>query len=140
MGYSLVVKKKKRTMYGSTFMIIGSSMTQRAFELENLGFGIDLAHWYSRFIDIVIRGHSGYNSRWTLLGIKEMIGLYKPQIGCIFLGNNQFLHCQIIIFWQNDTRLFLFIKPIFIAEIILAFDAWITACIICCVNLVLFTL
>lgn len=75
-------------MYGSTFMIIGSSMTQRAYELEHLGFGIDLAHWYTRFIDIIIRGHSGYNSRWTLLGIKEIVGLYKPTIVCIFLGNN----------------------------------------------------
>lgn len=88
MVYSLVARKKKRTMYGSTFMIIGSSMTQRAFDRETMGFGIDLANWYTRFIDIIIRGHSGYNSRWTLLGIKEMIGLYKPTIACVFLGNN----------------------------------------------------
>jgi len=88
MSSSLKKKNLKKTMYGSTFMIIGSSMTQRAYELEYLGFGIDLAHWYTRFIDIIIRGHSGYNSRWTLLGIKEIIGLYKPTIVCIFLGNN----------------------------------------------------
>jgi lysophospholipase L1-like esterase len=84
----LTIKKRKTAMYGSTLMFIGSSMTQRAFELENLGFGIDLANWYTRFIDIIIRGHSGYNSRWTLLGLKEMIGQYKPTIVCIFLGNN----------------------------------------------------
>ena len=48
-------------------MIIGSSMVQKAHEPEEMGFGIGFSNWYSRLADILIRGQSGYNSRWTLM-------------------------------------------------------------------------
>ena len=69
-------------------MLIGSSMTQKAFDLEQEGFGIGLSDWYNRLADIIVRGQSGYNSRWTLLGINELLGPYKPDLVVLFLGNN----------------------------------------------------
>lgn len=69
-------------------MIVGSSMTQRAYNMEHLGFGIGLSDWYSRVADIFLRGQSGYNSRWTLASLPELIGPHKPDMAIIFLGNN----------------------------------------------------
>lgn len=69
-------------------MIVGSSMTQRAYSIEHLGFGIGLSDWYSRVADIFLRGQSGYNSRWILASLPELIGPHKPDMAIIFLGNN----------------------------------------------------
>ena len=69
-------------------MIVGSSMTQRAFDLKYLGFGIGLCDWYSRLADVFLRGQSGYNTRWTLATLPDMIGSHKPDMAIIFLGNN----------------------------------------------------
>lgn len=63
-------------------------MTQKAFELQHAGFGIGLADWWSRTADIIVRGQSGYNSRWTLLGFNEILGSFKPDMVVLFLGNN----------------------------------------------------
>ena len=71
-----------------TIMIIGSSMTQKAFDTENWGFGIGLSDWYNRTADIIVRGQSGYNTRWTLLGFNKLLGNYKPDLFVFFLGNN----------------------------------------------------
>jgi lysophospholipase L1-like esterase len=74
-----------------SIMIIGSSMTQRAYDLQHLGFGIGLSDWYSRLADIYLRGQSGYNSRWTLASLQDLIGPHKPDMAIIFLGNNDSL-------------------------------------------------
>jgi len=69
-------------------MLIGSSMTQRAYDPIHVGFAIGLTHWYTRLADIILRGQDGFNSRWTLLGIDEIIGNYKPDLTVLFIGNN----------------------------------------------------
>lgn len=69
-------------------MLLGSSMTQKAFDLKEQGFGISLSDWYQRIADIITRGQSGYNSRWTLHGISEIVGTYCPDMTILFLGNN----------------------------------------------------
>jgi len=69
-------------------MIIGSSMTQKAFDVTQQGFGISISDWYTRLADVIIRGQSGYNSRWTLMILHEIIGNYTPDMTAVFLGNN----------------------------------------------------
>jgi lysophospholipase L1-like esterase len=69
-------------------MIIGSSMVQRAFQVEYFGFGIGLSDWYTRIADILWRGLGGYNSRWLLQGWKDIIGTNKPHLTIVFIGNN----------------------------------------------------
>ena len=69
-------------------MIVGSSMTQRAYDSEHQGFGIGLSDWYSRYADVFLRGQSGYNTRWTLATLPDLIGPHKPDMAIIFLGNN----------------------------------------------------
>lgn len=71
-----------------SIMIVGSSMTQRAYDSQHQGFGIGLSDWYSRFADVFLRGQSGYNTRWTLATLPDLIGPHKPDMAIIFLGNN----------------------------------------------------
>jgi isoamyl acetate esterase len=82
------VAQSRKSFSSIVVMLIGSSMTQKAFDVTFQGFGIGLADWYSRIADIIVRGQSGYNSRWTLQGLPEIIGPYKADITTIFLGNN----------------------------------------------------
>ena len=63
-------------------------MVQRAFDPQWDGFAIGLSHWYTRVADLIVRGQSGYNSRWTLLSLPELIGSYTPDMCILFLGNN----------------------------------------------------
>lgn len=69
-------------------MIVGTSMIQRAYSVKYMGFGIGLSDWYSRLADIFLRGQSGYNSRWILTSLPELIGSQKPDMAILFLGNN----------------------------------------------------
>ena len=69
-------------------MLIGSSMTQRAFDPTYQGFGIGLTDWYTRIADVILRGLSGYNSRWLLAGFRAIIGGYFPDLVVLFIGNN----------------------------------------------------
>jgi lysophospholipase L1-like esterase len=52
------------------------------------GFGIGLSNWYNRFADLIFRGQSGYNSRWTLQCIDSILEGYSPNLVFLFLGNN----------------------------------------------------
>lgn len=46
------------------FVLFGDSITQRSFGPG--GWAAALADTYTRRVDIVNRGYSGYNSRWAL--------------------------------------------------------------------------
>ena len=71
-----------------SIMIVGTSMVQRAYSMKHMGFGIGLSDWYSRLADIFLRGQSGYNSRWILASLPELIGPQRPDLVILFLGNN----------------------------------------------------
>ena len=47
-----------------TIVLFGDSFTQRAFMPGQ--WGARLATWYDRTADVILRGYSGYNSRWIL--------------------------------------------------------------------------
>lgn len=44
--------------------IFGDSITEESF--GDGGWGASLAHHFSRTVDVVLRGYSGYNTRWAL--------------------------------------------------------------------------
>ncbi|KAK7319788.1 hypothetical protein RJT34_04513 [Clitoria ternatea] len=44
--------------------LFGDSITQDSFTQD--GWGASLAHHFSRTVDVVLRGYSGYNTRWAL--------------------------------------------------------------------------
>ncbi|CAJ1961856.1 unnamed protein product [Sphenostylis stenocarpa] len=44
--------------------LFGDSITESSFSLG--GWGASLAHHFSRTADVVLRGYSGYNTRWAL--------------------------------------------------------------------------
>ena len=77
-----------KTFASKSIMIVGTSMIQRAYSVKYMGFGIGLSDWYSRLADIFLRGQSGYNSRWILTSLPELIGSQKPDMAILFLGNN----------------------------------------------------
>ena len=47
-----------------SFILFGDSITEQSF--EHGGWGSSLASRYRRTADIVLRGYSGYNTRWAL--------------------------------------------------------------------------
>ena len=55
-------------------LVIGDSLVQRGFERPD-GWVGSLANEYARFADVVLRGYSGYNTRW----IKELM-LNEPEL------------------------------------------------------------
>ncbi|KAK9265630.1 hypothetical protein L1049_021514 [Liquidambar formosana] len=44
--------------------LFGDSITEASF--DDGGWGASLAHHFSRSVDVVLRGYSGYNTRWAL--------------------------------------------------------------------------
>ncbi|XP_027339023.1 GDSL esterase/lipase At5g45920 [Abrus precatorius] len=44
--------------------LFGDSITEDSFDVG--GWGASLAHHFSRSVDVVLRGYSGYNTRWAL--------------------------------------------------------------------------
>ncbi|OWZ62755.1 hypothetical protein AYX14_01750 [Cryptococcus neoformans] len=71
-------------------VLIGDSLTQ--FALGEKGFAVQLANHFQRQFDVVVRGFSGYNSRWVL----EMARLFMPELkrirlAVVLLGTNDAL-------------------------------------------------
>lgn len=92
-------------------MLLGSSMTQRSYEITWSGYAIGLSNWYTRVADIILRGQSGYNSRWTLLTLPDVVGSYVPDMLVLFLGNNDSIleglgqHIPVIEFKSNMLQI-----------------------------------
>eukprot|EP00002_Diphylleia_rotans_P037190 TRINITY_DN8285_c0_g1_i3.p1 TRINITY_DN8285_c0_g1~~TRINITY_DN8285_c0_g1_i3.p1 ORF type:complete len:198 (-),score=39.42 TRINITY_DN8285_c0_g1_i3:846-1439(-) len=47
------------------FALFGDSITSHSTNYEHQGWAIQLDNYYGRKIDILNRGHSGYNTRWA---------------------------------------------------------------------------
>ncbi|KAI3439995.1 SGNH_hydro domain-containing protein [Psidium guajava] len=57
--------------------IFGDSITEHSF--GDGGWGASLAHHFSRTVDVVLRGYSGYNTRWAL---KVLDKVFPAATGC----------------------------------------------------------
>ena len=57
-------------------LLVGDSLVQRSFEPG--GWGARLVGDYARSADVVLRGYSGYNTRWVKDLMKRRPGLFPP--------------------------------------------------------------
>lgn len=69
-------------------ILIGDSITQQSFSVENGGFGSWISDWYNRAADVINRGYSGYNSRWIAQMLPKLIPKGNYIIATVFLGAN----------------------------------------------------
>ncbi|KAF9588700.1 hypothetical protein IFM89_014576 [Coptis chinensis] len=71
-------------------ILFGDSITEESFDVG--GWGAALAHHFCRTVDVVLRGYSGYNTRWALLGMDKIFpvedGASSPIAVTIFFGAN----------------------------------------------------
>ncbi|XP_008783917.1 GDSL esterase/lipase At5g45920 [Phoenix dactylifera] len=72
-------------------VLFGDSITEEAF--GDGGWGAALAHHFSRTADVVLRGYSGYNTRWALRVVERaMDGVCvegkSPMAVTVFFGAN----------------------------------------------------
>lgn len=71
------------------FVLFGDSITQHSFGPG--GWGAALQHEYARKADVVLRGYSGYNTRWALLLLDHIFpknGAEAPALVTVFFGAN----------------------------------------------------
>ncbi|KAL6524476.1 hypothetical protein OROHE_016147 [Orobanche hederae] len=70
-------------------LLFGDSLTQKSF--ESGGWGAAVADIYSRKVDVVLRGYSGYNTRWAMFLLHHVFPLVSatpPIAVTIFFGAN----------------------------------------------------
>ncbi|XP_073049304.1 GDSL esterase/lipase At5g45920-like [Primulina eburnea] len=101
--------------------LFGDSITEGAF--ANGGWGSSLANHFSRTADVVLRGYSGYNTRWALK-VKEKVlhpsdSSRSPAAVVVFFGANDaclpdrssaFQHVPLEEYKQNLHAIVAFLK------------------------------
>lgn len=71
------------------FLLFGDSITEFSFNPNQFSVGAALTHAYARKLDVVQRGYSGYNSRWGLKILKEILNQESGIIvSTLFFGAN----------------------------------------------------
>ncbi|GJJ77631.1 isoamyl acetate esterase [Entomortierella parvispora] len=77
-----------------SFVLLGDSITQYSFDVDERGFGAQLAHLFQRRLDIVNRGFSGYTTEQAIHLLPQFLprqnesAISKIQFLTIFLGAN----------------------------------------------------
>lgn len=69
--------------------LFGDSITEQSF--ENGGWGASLANHFARTADVVLRGYSGYNTRWAVKVMERVFpadGGDAPLAVTVFFGAN----------------------------------------------------
>jgi lysophospholipase L1-like esterase len=69
-------------------VFFGDSITQHGFNPEISGWLCHFANWWTRRVDVVNRGFSGYNSKWGVLIAEQVVVPLQPDIVFIFFGAN----------------------------------------------------
>lgn len=82
-------ESKKRRYARAKFVLFGDSITQYSF--DQAGWGASLAHTWQRHADVVLRGFSGYNTRFALCLLRQT-GVLRDFRGArlctVFFGAN----------------------------------------------------
>lgn len=71
------------------FVLFGDSITQHSF--SPAGWGAALADRYARKADVILRGYSGYNTRWALFLLDKIftqVQSQAPLLVTVFFGAN----------------------------------------------------
>lgn len=77
------------SMLRPRFVLFGDSLTQRSF--DDGGWGSRLASAYQRKVDVVLRGYSGYTTRWVKPLLPHVFpegDPHPPLLTTVFLGAN----------------------------------------------------
>eukprot|EP01039_Chlorochromonas_danica_P005880 gene5880-6475_t len=82
--------KRKRVLF------FGDSITQHGFNVEISGWVAMLAHWWSRRVDVINRGYSGYNSRWAKKIIDQILPDQRPDLIFVFFGANDAVDASVL--------------------------------------------
>ncbi|KAJ3192231.1 isoamyl acetate-hydrolyzing esterase [Entophlyctis luteolus] len=74
-------------------LLFGDSITEFSFDPALHGWGLVLAHSYARKLDVINRGHSGYNSVWSEPILEPILKSTLPpgasvRIFVLFVGAN----------------------------------------------------
>ncbi|BBN12870.1 isoamyl acetate esterase [Marchantia polymorpha subsp. ruderalis] len=70
-------------------ILFGDSITQRSFGAG--GWGASMVNRYARKADVILRGYSGYNTRWAVYMLKNLFPLTSPNpplLVTVFFGAN----------------------------------------------------
>ncbi|XP_058201470.1 GDSL esterase/lipase At5g45920-like isoform X1 [Rhododendron vialii] len=71
--------------------LFGDSITEESFSFADGGWGASLVHHFSRTVDVVVRGYSGYNTRWALRALDKVFPPPEkeaPVAVTVFFGAN----------------------------------------------------
>mmetsp|Transcript_22070 Transcript_22070/g.45941 ORF Transcript_22070/g.45941 Transcript_22070/m.45941 type:complete len:275 (-) Transcript_22070:243-1067(-) len=66
-------RPKPKSKQYPKILLLGDSITQRGDDPAMEGWAASLRYFYIRRADVVNRGHGGYNSRWGLYVLKELL-------------------------------------------------------------------
>lgn len=80
--------KKRKANKRPRIVFFGSSTTQQGWNVDRHGWVAKLAHWWSRRVDVVNRGLSGYNTRWAKQVMNEWILDEPLDMLFLFFGGN----------------------------------------------------
>ncbi|CAL9728948.1 isoamyl acetate-hydrolyzing esterase [Monosporozyma unispora] len=118
------------------FLLFGDSITEFAFNPEHFAVGSALSNVYSRKLDILQRGYAGFNTRWAIPVLKNIIDQDGEDIvmGTIFFGSNDSVatgpqRVPLPEFVENTKKLIQImkdanIKPIVVGPGLLNRDIW----------------
>jgi lysophospholipase L1-like esterase len=76
------LSKRKRILF------FGDSITQHGFNPDNEGWINSFNYWWTRRVDVMNRGFSGYNSKWGLTIVREVVVQERPDLVFVFFGAN----------------------------------------------------
>lgn len=74
----------------------GDSITQHGFNSEIKGWVTGLANWWTRRVDVINRGYSGYNSKWGKFMVQNAVIVEKPDLLFIFFGANDAIDLRVL--------------------------------------------
>ncbi|XP_024029273.1 GDSL esterase/lipase At5g45920 [Morus notabilis] len=80
--------------------LFGDSITEESF--GDGGWGSSLAHHFARTVDVVLRGYSGYNTRWAVKVAERVFGAAEGGGGGV---NNEEPLVVTVFFGANDACL-----------------------------------
>ncbi len=75
-------------------LLFGDSITQHGFNPSE-GWISSLAYWWSRRVDILNRGFSGYNTKWGLAITDRVVVAESPDLVFVFFGANDAVDVQV---------------------------------------------
>ncbi len=69
-------------------LFFGDSITQHGFNTDIQGWVAKLGNWWTRRVDLLNRGYSGYNTRWARQVIEDVVVNESPDFVFMFFGAN----------------------------------------------------